>query len=102
MPDWLTRKAATQKWDPLFYRGVPGMPRMPKPPRAITQWGSGGQPPDGAVATGRVYTDGSLRGRLTRMARAGWGIAVVDDSLRTVWELHGSCDDPYPSSIRAE
>ncbi len=102
LPEWVYRKAVTQKWDPLFYRGVPCMPLMPKPPRDVLRWGPRGQPADGAVATGRVYTDGALRGRMIRMARGGWGIAVLSDDMEIIWECYGTCAEPFPTTVRSE
>ncbi len=102
-PPTMMKKAEIDKWDPLYYRAVPGMPKvtMHKPPTAH-QWGPGGQPTSGALATGDVFSDGSLDGVLWGATRGGWGIAVVNQSGKVEWSLGGTCQDWHPTVLRAE
>ncbi len=102
-PRWLLRKGKLAIWDPLFSRGVPALPKVPAPPPEREQWGPGGRPGDGALATGDVYTDGALSGRWRRIMRGGWGIvALHSDRDEAIWALHGTCHELQPSVVRSE
>ncbi len=101
-PKWLKKKAEVVAWDPLFVRGVPALPILPSPPPHRERWGKEGQPQDGAVATGKIYTDGSVRGRLRRLMRGGWGIAALSEEGKLLWTLRGTCGEWFPSTVRSE
>ena len=75
-------------------------PQIPPPPSPCEHW-VGKVPCDGAVATGRAYTDGALRGTIPWANRAGWAFVVVDGSS-PAWGKYGVCAEPYTSVLRAE
>ena len=75
-------------------------PEIPPPPSPSEQW-VGKVPSDGAVATGRAYTDGALRGTIPWASRAGWAF-VVDDGIGPSWGKYGVCAEAYTSVLRAE
>ena len=94
----LLKRAATRIWDPLYSRGVPGLPRIPLPPEPEIFWT--GKPQ--ATVSGRLYTDGACRGRYPRLKRAGTGIVQINESGELLWALHVVAGDPWPSPFRAE
>ncbi len=103
-PAWLLRKGKAHVWDPLFSRGIPALPRIPRPPPERAVWTVvNGARGEAQVATGDVYTDGAVRGKWRRIMRGGWGVVVLEEGAqRVVWRMHGTCGDLYPSVLRAE
>ncbi len=79
------------------------MPKvMNSQPPYAHDWGERGQPGNGALATGDVFSDGSVHGRFWGAARGGWGVAVVDEEGQISWSLGGTCPEWHPTSLRAE
>ncbi len=104
-PRWLLEQASVWAWNPLYARGVPAEPKQTPPPPQLTFWGDEGQPKDGAVATGSVYTDGaltSLFGLFGIARRAGWGVVSLCERGRVVWSKHGTLPERFPTVVRAE
>ena len=53
--------------------------------------------------TGKVYTDGALRGRHPEARRAGWAFALIEDgSLRLKAAYYGVCGELWLTVLRAE
>ncbi len=94
------RASEEQEWNPLFSAGMPLRPNMPADPEYVTQ--AIGDESNPRVATGRVYTDGSLRGVCRRVLRAGWAFVVFNASDKPLWAKYGSLPDRYPSTLRSE
>ncbi len=99
----LRKRAEIDKWDPLYYRCVPGLPKVDlRLPSEAHDWGVDGQPRHGALATGDVFSDGSVKGLLWGATRGGWGVAVVSEEGMVQWSLGGTCQDWHPTSLRSE
>ncbi len=94
----LGRKAV---WDPLFSRGVPARPKVPKAPKTRSWWT---RCADGAeqLATGIVFTDGASQGWFWRGARAAWAAVAVTEKGEVLWRLQGIVGEPHPTILRAE
>ncbi len=102
-PRWLWKKGSVSVWDPLFSRGVPALPKIPPPPQEVTRWAYRARLGEATAATGDVYSDGALSGRLRRAMRAGWGLVCLEPGADKVnWACYGTMDDINPSIIRAE
>ncbi len=78
------------------------MPKEPPPPAYLSDWGEQGQPDDGALASGDVFTDGAMSSVLGMVRRAGWGVVVLaaDDSV--AWTLFGTMPERFPTVVRSE
>ena len=96
----LREKAVGEPWNPLFFRGVPLMPRIGRPPPYVEERFLGGT--DDCVAHGRAYTDGACKGVFRRTRRAGWGFIVGCSALGGQWSMYGTCPDAYASALRSE
>ena len=84
---WLLHQASVDSSDPLFQVGVPPRPICPPPPKAVERW-IGQILADGALARGRAYTDGAMRGTYSRAKRAGWDFVVADEG-NPMWGKYG-------------
>ena len=90
-------------WDPLFSRGVPARPKVPKQPKE-RQWSERIQEDAEIIAgTGNlVYIDGSAEGWHWRGARAAYSAVCYTADGAPVWRLKGICGEAHPSINRAE
>ena len=88
-------------WNPLYSRGVPARPKDP-PLTPECTWHELSCVGIEKIATKRVYTDGSAKGRFWRAARAGWGFVVLDDEGKWLWTAKGTLAGPNCSSFRLE
>ena len=88
-------------WDPLFSRGIPALPLLP--PLPLDQTWSFPEDADKHLVTGKVFTDGALRGAHPEARRAGWAFAMVEeDSFRLQAAFFGVCGEPWLTVLRSE
>ena len=88
-------------WDPLYSRGVPARPKIPKQPKE-RQWWRAERAGAERHASGDVYTDGAAEGGFFRAVRAGWGAAAVSDEGMVLWTAGGILGEPNACIFRAE
>ena len=90
-------------WDPLFSRGVPARPKVPRPPRA-QRWMEKlcGEAEFIGVDGNTIYTDGSAEVWLWMGVRAAYGAVCYDEAGSPMWVMRGVCGEPHPSINRAE
>ena len=75
-------------FDPLFRRGVPARPKLPRPPKPC-EWRTECVKGEGMWARGDIYTDGSAEGGFFRAIRAGWGAIALSDDGVVLWRAGG-------------
>ena len=97
----LFRLARGSVWDPLFSRGVPARPKIPKHPTE-RDWWRAEKIGEVRCASGDVYTDGAAEGGFFRVVRAGWGAVAISDEGVVLWSAGGVLGDPQASIFRAE
>ena len=97
-PASIRKKAMVRLWDPLFTRGVPAAPKIPKTPKGGIYW-TGKEP---SAVEGVIYSDGACSGHWGRVKRAGTALVQVDGEGKLIWALHVVSGDLMPSSFRAE
>ena len=103
VPFAIRKRWSANAWDPLYRRGVPGLPRVPPPPPECEEWFGMSSPlADGIMATGKGYTDGACKGFWRRARRAGWGICIVNELDSVEWALYGTCSDLLATALKAE
>ena len=88
-------------FDPLFSRGVPARPKLPRTPSPCS-WKVEEVKGGGLWATGDVYTDGSAEGGFFRAIRAGWGAVALSEDGVVSWRAGGVCHEPQANIFRAE
>ncbi len=76
VPLALLRLGRGSVWDPLFSRGVPARPKVPRRPKTRSWWRRCAEGAE-QVATGTVFTDGASRGWFWKGARAAWAVVAV-------------------------
>ena len=97
----LFRHAAKSVWDPLYSRGVPARPKIPKLPNE-REWWVTLKEGSGRCASGDVYTDGAAEGGFFRAVRAGWGAVGVSEAGEIAWTAGGILGEPNACIFRAE
>ncbi len=101
VPQAILRLGKRSVWDPLFSRGVPARPKVPRRPGTRSWWR---RCSDGAeqVATGTVFTDGASQGWFWKGSRAAWAAVAVDKKGVVLWRMQGILGEPHPTILRAE
>ena len=84
----LFRHAGGSVWDPLFSRGVPARPKLPKLPTE-RDWWRAEKKGEVRCASGDVYIDGAAEGRFFRAVRAGWGAVAISEEGEARWTPGG-------------
>ena len=88
-------------WDPLWWRGVPAAPKIPRRP-SFEEYVLRRSTSVELIASGRAYTDGACKGLMRRTKRAGWGACSASEEGEILWAVYGVCPDAYASALRAE
>ncbi len=101
LPAALARMGKKSVWDPLFSRGVPARPKIPRPPKTRSWWTRCSAQAE-QLATGVVFTDGACQGWFWKGARAAWAAVAVTEDGVVLWRLQGIIGEPHPSILRAE
>jgi hypothetical protein len=88
-------------WDPLYSRGVPARPKIPKHPQEREWWS---REKEGAerYASGDVYSDGAAEGGFFRAVRAGWWAVAVSEEGEVLWTAGGILGGQHTCIFRAE
>ena len=100
-PPEVTAQGAARLWDPLYSRGVPARPKMPKTPKDevwIERLKEGAE----LGAEGLVYTDGSAAGWHWMGARAAFGAVCYGGGDEAEWVMRGICGGPHANIVEAE
>ena len=100
-PTELLEMGRARVWDPMFARGVPARPKVPRPPKARV-WFEKLKEEAEFLADGVIYTDGSAQGRHRLATRAGYGAVCYHIDGTPRWVMRGICGEPHASIVRAE
>ena len=100
-PDSVLAVGRKRVWDPLFARGVPARPKVPKQAEAKV-WFEKLHEQAEFLAEGVVYTDGSAEGWHWLGVRAGYGAVCYNLDGTPQWVMRGVCGEPHASIVRAE
>ncbi len=101
VPAAMMRMGKKSIWDPLFSRGVPARPKVPRPPKTRSWWTRCSTQAE-QIATGTIFTDGASQGWFWRGARAAWAAVAVTEDGEVLWRLQGIMGEPHPTIMRAE
>ena len=85
----------------MYARGAPARPKDPPLVPECT-WHEVSKDGDEKVVTGRVYSDGSAKGRFWKATRAGRAFVVMSEEGEWLWTAKGTVAGPDCSSFRAE